>query len=252
VLGSAVPQSSYYWSIAIAETSIPDPAAAVAEVPVWRHRIDLGGGVVTPGTEDTAQELARLRVPARLDGERVLDIGCSDGFYSFECERRGASVIALDDESSLLASGRNGFQAAAAVLGSDVEYRIGDVHELERSDVGLFDTVLFINVLYHLKSPLLALERIASVTAPGGRLILKTYYRNDVRIWFRGRPYGFDIDRRPKWWFFPNTELGGDPTNWFAPNVVALEGALRVSGWTDIERIGTHGDRLYYHARRES
>lgn len=115
---------------------------------------------------------------------------------------------------------------------------------------GTYDVVLFINVLYHLKNPLLALERIASVVKPGGTLILKTYYRNDVRIWVKGKPYGFDIDRKPKWWFFPTTELGGDPTNWFGPNRRAVETALEVSGFRDVRRVATHVDRVYYHATR--
>ena len=159
-------------------------------------------------------------------------------------------MTAIDDESSLLAGGINGFRVAADLLDSSVEYRVGDVHELAPDTEGTFDVVLFINVLYHLKNPLLALERIASVVKPGGTLILKTYYRNDVRVWVKGKPYGFDFDKKPKWWFFPTTELGGDPTNWFGPNRRAVETALEVSGFRDVRRVATHVDRVYYHATR--
>lgn len=226
------------------------PIDRVAAVKVWRHRIHLAPGLTTPGTEDTELEWRRLRVPEPLSGKRVLDVGCSDGFYSFECEKRGADVVAIDDESSLLSGGQNGFEVASAILGSSVQYRRRDVHDLSPEADGQFDLVLFINVLYHLRNPLLALDRIASVVRPGGTLVLKTYFQRDLRFWFRGRPYGIDIDRRPKWWFFPTTELGGDPTNWFAPNKPALEAALRATGWTDLERIAEAGDRIYYHARR--
>lgn len=222
----------------------------IAAVPVWRHRIEVAEGVTTPGTEDNNEELNRLRIPADLAGQKVLDIGCSDGFYSFECERRGASVLAVDDESSLLAGGVHGFGIARDLLGSSVEYKSRDVHDLSPEIDGEFDLVLFINVLYHLKNPMLALERIASVTRPGGRLILKTYYRSDVRFWLRGRCISFDLDRRPKLWYFPSTELAGDPTNWHAPNRAAVEGLLTATGWTNIELVDRWRDRLYYHAIR--
>lgn len=66
--------------------------AAVATIPVWRHRIELPHGVVTPGTDDTALEWSRLALPNRLDGAQVLDVGCSDGYFAFACERRGATT----------------------------------------------------------------------------------------------------------------------------------------------------------------
>jgi len=40
--------------------------------------------------------LGYVALPGRLDGKRVLDIGTYDGFFAFECERRGAQVVAMD------------------------------------------------------------------------------------------------------------------------------------------------------------
>jgi len=223
--------------------------ARIDAISVWRHRIDLGS-TITPGTEDCQMELRRLQIPTDLTGRRVLDVGCSDGFFSFECERRGATVVAIDDESSLLAGGVNGFQTAAQILDSGVEYRTADVELLPDADASTFDLVLFINVLYHLRNPMKSLEQLAAVTKPGGTLILKTYFQSDVRFWLKGKCYGFDVDRRPKWWYFPATELAGDPTNWWAPNRAGLEAMLGATGWTGLHRLGTFGDRLYYRATR--
>ena len=41
----------------------------------WFHQIDLGNGVVTPGSENTARLLKRLRMPESLAGKTVIDIG---------------------------------------------------------------------------------------------------------------------------------------------------------------------------------
>jgi len=224
----------------------------IAEVPVWRHRIPVGHGVVTPGTEDTVAELDRLQIPLHLDGQRVLDVGCSDGYYSFVCEQRGGTVTAIDDESSFLGGDerRNGLRTASDLRGSSIDYRVADVHDLATASVaGPFDLILFVNVLYHLENPVLALRQLAAVARPGALLVLKTYYRTDVRVWVRGRCLGFDVMPAPKWWFFPGTELGGDPTNWWAPNRAGLAALLEATGWSH-RFTGRWRDRLYLHAHR--
>src|SRR5689334_19854227 len=66
----------------------------VESVPVWWHAIDLGEGVVTPGTRAWTMETLGV---TDLTGKTVLDIGAWDGYFSFEAERLGASrVVALD------------------------------------------------------------------------------------------------------------------------------------------------------------
>lgn len=77
---------------------------------------------------------------------------------------------------------------------------------------------------------------------------MKTLFWQDARIWVRGRALGVDFGRRPKWWFFAGTELGGDPTNWWAPNQAAVEALLQATGWGNAEHLATVGDRLYYRA----
>ncbi len=225
-----------------------DIRSRIDAVGSWRHRIDLGHGVVTPGREDSAVEVPRLGIPSDLSGQRVIDIGCSDGFFSFEAERRGGEVVAVDDESSLMSS-TNGFRLCAEILGSNASYVSASVETISPQDFGTFDLALFINVLYHVQNPMLALGQLKAVMNPGGLLVLKTHFRTDVRIWVRGRPLGFDVDRRPKWWYFPSTELGGDPTNWWSPNRSGLLGMLTATGWGDLKVIGTWGDRIYVHAR---
>src|SRR5713101_3125979 len=123
----------------------------------WYHSIEIGPGLVTPGAHplgELRQVLQYLKLPARLDGLSVLDIGAWDGFFSFEAERRGARrAVAYD----LTPEDYFGFATAKELLGSGVEYAQGSVYELRRDVVGTFDVVLFVGVLYHLRYPLLGL-----------------------------------------------------------------------------------------------
>lgn len=184
--------------------------------------MELCPGVWTPGSMDAAKRLPGLGIPDDLTGRTVLDIGAWDGFFSFEAERRGArDVVALD--SYAWDGSRWGnkacFELARRTLGShvrDVEMALLD---LSPATVGLFDVVLFLNVLYHVRHPLLALEKIFAVT--GDLLILETHV--DL------------LDTaRPAMVFYPAREFADDPTNWWGPNTALVEAMLRDVGFTKV------------------
>jgi tRNA (mo5U34)-methyltransferase len=194
----------------------------------WYHTIDLGHGVVTKGVDDTSVRLVRIDLPASLAGRSVLDIGAWDGFFSFEAERRGASRVVAADYYSWRGlgwgtkNGKAGFELARAALASRIEDVEIDVMDLSPERVGTFDVVLFLGVLYHLRHPLLALERVASVTRD--LLIMETVV-DMIGL------------RRPAMAFYPDRELNNDPTNWWAPNIPAVEGMLRAVGFQHVRTV---------------
>jgi tRNA (mo5U34)-methyltransferase len=206
---------------------VSDPLKSKVEALRWYHTIDLGRGIVTNGIDNTPLRLARLDLPLSFAGRSVLDIGAWDGFFSFEAERRGASRVVATDYYAWrglgwgTGNGKAGFELARRTLESRVEDVDIDVMELTPERIGTFDVVLFLGVLYHVRHPLLALERVASVTSD--LLILETVI--DM--------VGF---RRPVVAFYPDRELGGDPTNWWGPNVPAVHAMLRSVGF---ERVRT-------------
>ena len=199
-----------------------------AEAIRWYHTIDLGHGVVTKGVDNSGFRLARIDLPASLAGRTVLDIGAWDGFFSFEAERRGAARVVATDYYSWRGvgwgteNGKAGFELARAALGSKIEDLEIDVMDLSPERVGTFDVVLFLGVLYHLRHPLLALERVASVTRD--LLIMETV----VDMLGIGRPAMA---------FYPDRELNNDPTNWWAPNIAAVEGMLRTVGFRQVRTV---------------
>src|SRR5256885_11922615 len=120
------------------------------------HSIQLPDGSILPGLqpiEHLRWRLGLFGLPEDLRGLRVLDIGAWDGWFSFECERRGAAVVAVDCVEL------DTFLEARQLLDSKVEYLTLDVNELSARRLGRFDIVLFLGVLYHLRHPLLGLEK---------------------------------------------------------------------------------------------
>lgn len=206
----------------------------------WYHTIDLGRGVVTKGVDNSPERLSRLQLPASFSGKSVLDIGAWDGFFSFEAERRGARRVVASDHYAWhglgwgSGQGKSAFELARAVLDSHVEDVDVDVLDLTPERVGSFDVVLFLGVLYHLPNPLLALERVASVTE--GMLVLETVV-DMVGI------------ARPAAAFYPDRELNGDPTNWWGPNHAAVAGMLRAVGFARVDVITPPGSTLFRAAR---
>lgn len=192
----------------------------------WYQTIDLGHGVVTPGVSRSSVILERLALPASLAGQAVIDICAADGFFAFECERRGAARVVATDSVHWADghwTGKAPFALARRALGSRVEDHTIDVMDLTPEAVGgPFDVALFLGVLYHLRHPLLALERVAALTR--GLLVLET-------------EADFLHVARPAIAFYPHGELRGDITNWHGPNVAALRGMLRSVGFQAVDVV---------------
>jgi tRNA (mo5U34)-methyltransferase len=228
----------------------------VAEVPFWWHSIDVGQGVITPGQKKPSQlaaELANLRLPD-LCGKTVLDIGAWDGFYSFAAERLGAAqVTALDHfvwsmdlrdhmryYDDCIARGvapepyetrpyykpaelpgKCGFDTARELRGSKVESVVADYMTADLKAFGTFDVVLFLGVLYHMKYPIEALERLAALTREVA--IIET-----EAIFLPG------LEEHAFCEYFEKGELKHDVSNWWAPNQKALVGMCRTAGFRSV------------------
>ncbi len=124
------------------------------------HSIDLPDGSVLPGLQGRwftfrwRLDLFQLAAgPARQARASTSGRGGMDGSAS-NANARGASAsqdcVALDT-----------FNEARELIGSKVEYLTLDVNELSARRLGTFDIVLFFGVLYHLRHPLLGLEKAA-------------------------------------------------------------------------------------------
>jgi tRNA (mo5U34)-methyltransferase len=218
--------------------------ARIGEVPYWFHRIDVGYGVVTPGADDSPAKLLRLGMPEDLRGKSVLDVGAYDGFFTFECERRGADVVAIDFPRA------KGYPVAAELVGSKAEFREMSVYDVSTEELGMFDIVLFLGVLYHLRHPMLALERLREVCRE--LLILESQVCDICFLSPDGQPQVLAevaplVAEMPIMQFYPGAELNADPSNWWSPNVLALEGMLRASGF-EPQQVVQDGARACVHA----
>jgi len=217
----------------MSDARITDPATIrnlVAEHGRWWHEIEVAPGIVTPGDDSNRMKLPILEsigLPSSMAGLRLLDIGCSDGYFSFEAEKRGASVVAMD----FVPEDYTGFSVARRILGSAAEYRMDNVYNLSPDKYGQFDVVFFLGVIYHLRKPLAALDAIRTIMKPGGLLFVATMLIDEYFVLPDSSVTNLAavnpvLQSVPLWQAYPADTLNGDFTNCFAPNRRGLEVAL--------------------------
>ncbi|MFN2431581.1 MAG: TIGR04290 family methyltransferase [Gemmatimonadota bacterium] len=221
----------------------------VRELGPWFHDLQLGGVSTAPehplgGFLQNLWSLVMPAFPADMRGLSVLDIGCNAGFYSLKLHARGARVTGIDHDERYLAQAR----FAAEWLGVDIEYRQLDAYDADLLG-RTFDYVLFMGVLYHLRHPLLALDKVARL--PRRRLIFQSMIRGPAGKFSPQADYPIEADAAfdepgfPAMYFIERS-YAGDPTNWWIPNAPCIEAMLRSAGL----RIDAHPAREVYFCSR--
>lgn len=213
----------------------------IKAIPYWYHRIELPFGIITPGWAPI-NPLA-YRIPDTLDGKRVLDIGAWDGYWTFEALKRGAKeVVAIDDFSDYLGSldesqrrAWESFDLCRAALGysEDRCKRIDmSVYDIDTENLGYFDIVFFFGTLYHLRHPLLALDKISSVCK--NEIYIESAILDDFSPYRGGLGHGY-AGQQMVMEFYPGKEYCSNDTNWWVPTLNCLMYMTFTAGFPAIE-----------------
>ena len=203
---------------------------------------DIFPGHSVPAPKNVNRVLHDLRFPADLRGMRILDIAPWNGFFSFECARRGADhVVSLGPEDP----SETGYRQVQELLEiSSCEYRQGSVYNLDPEEFGRFDAVLFLGLIYHLRHPLLALDRIFDVC--DGTLFVdapcidKLVYDRTLTPSYEQLILAAPAIHRLPMLYFTKANETGDLFNWFIPNRAALSAMVESSGF-EILHAGDDG-----------
>jgi SAM-dependent methyltransferase len=133
---------------------------------LWRP---VGGkvllGMIGPGT---AEEHRLAREMLEIEpGDRVLDVGCGPGNFTRDFARAAGDglVVGLDASRTMLAS------AVESGGPANIAYVRGDASALPFREE-TFDAVCCFAALYLIEEPMAAIDEIARVLAPGGRVAL--------------------------------------------------------------------------------
>lgn len=112
-----------------------------------------------------------------LKGRRVLDVGGGNGYHGWRMLGEEASFV-LGIDPTLVFTMQ--YQLMNHFIGSDRHFVVPIGIEHMPHNLGWFDTVFSMGVLYHRKSPLSHLLELRSCLKPGGELVLETLIIEDV------------------------------------------------------------------------
>ena len=187
-----------------------------------------------------------------------MDIGAWDGYWTWEALKRGAKeVVAIDDFSDTLGvpdqpprDGWTNFDRCREAFGfiddggdgwfwnhgaqQRVKRERMSIYEVDSPSAGLgeFDVVFFFGTIYHLKHPLLALERISAVCT--GSLYIETASLDDYSPYRGGIGHGFDQNEMVME-FYPGKQYGNNESNHWAPTLQCLAAMIESVGFRDVE-----------------
>lgn len=153
-----------------------------------------------------------------LKGKRVLDIGCSSGYYMLRMlEQKPSMVLGVDPQILFYYQ----FLTLKKYIElPDIYYIPGAMEELPTFHK-YFDTIFSMGILYHRKSPVEALQNIHKNLKKNGELVLETLIisgESDTAL--------FPVDRYAKM-----------KNIYFIPTVKCLESWLKRAKFTNIKTI---------------
>lgn len=153
-----------------------------------------------------------------MPGRAVLDVGSGNGYHCWRMIGAGAK-LAIGIDPTLL----------SVIQFHAIKHFAGDypVHVLPMGiedmpgDMGAFDTVFSMGVLYHRRSPLDHLLELRGLLRSGGELVLETLV----------------IEGGARQAMVPEDRYARMRNVWFIPSCVALEGWLKRCGYREIRLV---------------
>jgi tRNA (mo5U34)-methyltransferase len=155
-----------------------------------------------------------------LDGRRVLDVGCGNGYYARRMQAAGADHVIGIDPTVLYV-----IQHLALSLFAPLDtvfvlpLRSDELPEGARA----FDTCFSMGVLYHQRAPLTHLQQLRGFLRPGGELVLETLF----------------IPGEESYACTPADRYARMRNVWLLPTIAELTTWVRRSGFRDIEIADT-------------
>ena len=141
----------------------------------WRKRpLEIGGVAIdTEWRSDWKWDRVRkhLGLGIDLNGARVLDIGCGNGYFGWRLLAEGTALVVGIDPTLVFVMQ---WLACHHFAGDLRNYVLPLGIEDLPSGAPAFDAVFSMGVLYHRRDPLEHLHHIRSLLKPGGTLVLET------------------------------------------------------------------------------
>jgi tRNA (mo5U34)-methyltransferase len=233
---------------------IPMDAVLKAEIeqpPPWMYAWQLEAGMVTPVAGPELPDIHRTRL-ALMEGPvraalsaagpnaTVIDLACNEGWFSHRVLDWGASrVLGVDIRPQLIRRAEL-VRAHFGIVPERLELRCADVFDLDASELGTFDVVLCLGLVYHLENPIGAM-RIAQALTGGVCVFESQLTKQDEPIIlgngqsdiYEESPASFAARLETDWESNMLASAGGVMS--LTPNRAALRQAAEAAGFSELQ-----------------
>ena len=205
-------------------TADADPAAlapALETLIPWRKGpLTLAGtDIETEWRSDWKWERLAPHI-AKLEGRRVLDVGCGNGYFVLRALGAGARwAIGIDPTALFVMQYRALATLAPGLPATVLPLALEEMPALERE----FDTVFSLGVIYHRRSPIEHLAALKTLLRPGGELVLESLV----------------VPGDASTVLVPEDRYARMRNVWFVPSSLALERWLVRLGFGDVRTVVT-------------
>jgi tRNA (mo5U34)-methyltransferase len=160
------------------QTLDPELARELASEPSWMYPWNLGDGVVAPSPGVELADVHRTRMAmmeetcrrwlAETPDATVVDLGCCEGWFGHKMLEWGAAKVVGVDVRAVNVRRANLIRDHFGISPEQLSFVQAGVHEVP--DLGTFDVVLCLGLIYHLEDPVGAL-RVARRLARGHLMV---------------------------------------------------------------------------------
>jgi SAM-dependent methyltransferase len=202
---------------------------------------------------DMVEPVIRAALAAAAPGAKVLDLGCNEGLFAHLARAWGAGIVVGCDLREHNIRRAEAIRDHYGIPSSELRFCCADVRALDPAELGCFDVVLVLGLIYHLEDPVGALRIASRLLAPGGLCVVETQLTRQhepvVHGWGTSSgceaaegSFAVRFENEPE---HPLASAGG--TLSLIPNAAALELAMRIAGLTDVRWLeaAPHHDPQY-------
>lgn len=167
--GVSIKQDAVFIALTIDETLL---ISNLKQLIPWRKGPYQFGELKLDSEWNGGMKWARLQPHiGSLQGKKVLDVGCGNGYFSYQMALAGAEFV-LGLEPFLLFNYQ--FYAVQKLIKTPLNICVLPLRLEALPPKPRFDVVFSMGVLYHQKSPIEHLQQLKQQLKPGGKLILET------------------------------------------------------------------------------